>query len=67
MTVGIQGRCQGVQLIACPGLQARWKQHSIYSDKFTSIAMDKININANLDHMFKAAVVKLLEYFQDFS
>lgn len=29
--------------------------------------MDKININANLDHMFKAAVVMLLEYLQDFS
>jgi len=29
--------------------------------------MDKININANLDHMFKAAAAKLLEYFQNFS
>jgi len=67
MTVGIQWRCQGVRLIACPGLQVRWKQRSIYSGKFTSIAMNKININANLDHMFKAAVVKLLEYFQDFN
>jgi len=29
--------------------------------------MDKININTNLDHIFKAAVVMILEYFQAFS